>query len=60
MKDILFKIKDNKFYICVPEQLTNKEFLENFKKRTENLMILKESIKENVILSMENRSLDNR
>ena len=60
MKEILFKIKDDKFYITVPKQLTNKEFLDTFKTRMENLIILKDNICHNVILDIQDRSLNNR
>lgn len=60
MREIFFKVKDNKFYINVPTKLTNREFLESFKQRLEKLMILKESIKQNVILNIEDRVLNNR
>ena len=60
MQDILFKVKDNKFYINVPDELTNKQFLEGLKAKIEKLLILKNTLKENVILNIDKRKLDNR
>ena len=60
MKELLFNVKDNKLYINVPQQLTNKQFLEAMKERIEKLMIFKESLKYNVVLNIEERILNNR
>ena len=46
MKDILFKAKDNKFYINVPEELNNQQFLESLKGKIERLLIFKDVLKQ--------------
>ena len=37
MKDIIFKVKDNKLNVIVDSKLTNREFLSSFKDRLEKL-----------------------
>ena len=60
MKDIIFKIKDDNFIISVPNYLSNNEFIQSFKTRMENLMIVKDSLKNNIILDIGDRALTNR
>ena len=60
MKDILFKAKDNKFYINVPEELNNQQFLESLKGKIERLLIFKDVLKQNVILNIDKRKLNDR
>lgn len=60
MKEIAFKIKDNKLNIIVDESLTNNEFLSLLKEKLERLLVLNESNNKEVVLNIANRSLDNR
>ena len=60
MKDIVFKMKDNKLNVLVSCELSNKEFLNTFKDRIGRLIVLKDSIAKDVILNIDNRMLNNR
>ena len=60
MKEILFKVKDNKLHIVVDEELKNDEFLFLLKKRLQRLMVLKNDISKEVVLDLSNRRLNNR
>jgi len=60
VKEILFKVKDNKLNIIVDTNLSNQEFLSQFKSRLERLIILKESFAKNVVLNIRDRYLNNR
>lgn len=60
MKDITFKVKDNKLHILIDDSLTNNEFLSILKDKLERLLVLNDSSNKEVILSMANRSLNNR
>lgn len=60
MKEITFKIKDNKLNIIVDSDLSNNEFLSLLKERLERLVVLRDSLRKEVILNIENRYLNNR
>lgn len=60
MKEITFKIKENNLHILVDKDLTNKEFLELLKERLEKLLVVKDALKKNVVLNIEDRCLNNR
>ena len=60
MKEITFKIKENNLHILVDKDLSNKEFLDLLKERLEKLLVVKDSLKKNVTLNIEDRYLNNR
>lgn len=60
MKEIVFKMKDNKLNILVDSSISNKEFLDILKERLEKLIVIRESVAKEVILNLDNRRLNNR
>ena len=60
MKEIIFKLKDNKLNILVDSKLSNREFLMKFKERLEKLFVIRGKKMNEVILNMNDRSLDTR
>lgn len=60
MKNIIFKVKENKLNIFVSPTISNKEFLSLLKERLQRLIVVKESIARDVILNIDDRMLDNR
>lgn len=60
MKDIIFKVKDNKIHIIVDKNISNKEFLLSFKERIEKIFVLKEELAKEVVLEINQRKLANR
>ena len=60
MKEILFKVKDNKLHIIVDDDFKNEDFLSCLKQRLQRLLILKNDISKEAVLEISNRTLDNR
>ena len=60
MKEIIFKLKDNKLHILVDSKLSNKEFLIKFKERVEKLFVIRSEVMNDVILNINDRTLNNR
>ena len=60
MKDIIFKVKDNRLHIVVDKSLSNKQFLEKFKQRIEKIFVLKEEFVKESILEINHLHLNNR
>ena len=60
MKEVIFKVKDNRLNIIVDEDLSNEEFLELLKNRLQRLIVLRDTATKDVVLNLSNRTLNNR
>lgn len=60
MKEIEIQIKDSKLIISINPKITTQEFLKIIKNKLENIMIIKEKAKKEVVLNLKDRNLDNR